>query len=111
MTRIDSQGIEIVDDMDDIKIEDLELPVDENKDDENGNAPLRKQSITIDDPVKVYLKEIGKVPLLTSEEEVELAIRISNGDVAARQRLTKRTSVLLSALQSAIWAEECSSSI
>jgi RNA polymerase primary sigma factor len=43
----------------------------------------------IDDPVKVYLKEIGRVPLLTPEEEVELAIRMAEGDVFARKRLSE----------------------
>ena len=85
---IESQGIEIVEDFDDLKIEDLELTIDENKDDDS-RIPSGEQSITIDDPVKVYLKEIGRVPLLTSEEEVDLAIRISNGDVAAKQRLSE----------------------
>ena len=85
---LDHQGIEIIDDMGDIKIEDLEIPYEDNKDDENG-TPAAETGIAIDDPVKVYLKDIGKVPLLTSEEEVDLAIRISNGDIAARQRLSE----------------------
>ena len=85
---IESQGIEIVEDFDDLKIEDLELEINEHKD-EDGLPVAGEQSITIDDPVKVYLKEIGRVPLLSSEEEVDLAIRISNGNVAAKQRLSE----------------------
>ena len=85
---IEAQGIEIVEDMGEIKIDDIELSYEESKEDENG-VPSSDQNITIDDPVKVYLKEIGRVPLLTSEEEVELAIRISDGDVQAKQRLSE----------------------
>jgi len=44
---------------------------------------------SIDDPVKMYLKDIGKVPLLTSEEEVELAIRMNEGDEIAKRRLSE----------------------
>ena len=45
--------------------------------------------ISIDDPVKVYLKDIGKVPLLTVEEELELAHKMSEGDQAAKKRLSE----------------------
>ena len=85
---IEQQGIEIVEDFDDLKIDDIDISIDDNKD-EDTPAPTGEQSVTVDDPVKVYLKEIGRVPLLSSEEEVDLAIRISNGDVKAKQRLSE----------------------
>ena len=85
---IESQGIEIVEDIGDIKIDDIDLNFSEDKDDDSSVA-APEQGVTIDDPVKVYLKEIGRVPLLTSEEEIELAIRISEGDVKAKQRLSE----------------------
>ena len=56
---------------------------------EELESVLSADSISIDDPVKVYLKEIGRVPLLSAEEEVELAIRMSEGDVAAKKRLSE----------------------
>lgn len=45
--------------------------------------------IAIDDPVKVYLREIGKVPLLNSEEEIGLAIKMAEGDPLAKKRLSE----------------------
>ena len=56
---------------------------------EELESVLSADGISIDDPVKVYLKEIGRVPLLSAEEEVELAIRMSQGDVAAKKRLSE----------------------
>ena len=56
---------------------------------EELESVLIADGISIDDPVKVYLKEIGRVPLLSAEEEVELAIRMSEGDVAAKKRLSE----------------------
>ena len=46
-------------------------------------------NMSLDDPVKVYLREIGRVPLLSSDEEIELAVKISEGSEYAKQRLTE----------------------
>ena len=51
--------------------------------------PTVIENINLDDPVKLYLKEIGRVPLLSSEEEIGLAVRIGEGDEYAKKRLTE----------------------
>ena len=47
------------------------------------------EGVSIDDPVRMYLKEIGKVPLLSADEEIELARRMEEGDIEAKKRLSE----------------------
>ena len=85
---LESMGVEIIEDFADLQMEDLDFtdPSMESEDLENA---LSTEGIAIDDPVKVYLKEIGRVPLLSPEEEIDLAIRIIDGDEAAKKRLSE----------------------
>ena len=68
---------------------DLNLDLDDMSNDDDLEMALSTEGIAIDDPVKIYLKEIGRVPLLSADEEVELAQRMATGDPYARKRLSE----------------------
>ncbi len=86
---LETNGIEIVESVDDIILDDNELVSIESESASDDEQASYTETISTDDPVKAYLKEIGSVPLLTSEEETDLAIRIANGDIRAKQRLSE----------------------
>lgn len=79
-------NIEIVDDsiVDDDAFKDTDIDLVDDLE-----LSLSTEGVSIDDPVKIYLKEIGRVPLLTPDEETELAKRMAEGDSYAKKRLSE----------------------
>ena len=88
-STLEAHGIEIVDDFSDEMLDSISMDIDIPKGFDNTLMTVDNKNAVIDDPVKVYLKDIGRVPLLSPEEEIDLAIRISDDDQEAKDRLTK----------------------
>lgn len=92
---LDSHHIEIIDDLQEEVLKEIEKDAKEVEelDDDDDEAPKGRKQITetlnVDDPVKVYLKEIGRVPLLNAAEEIDLATRMAQGDIEARKKLSE----------------------
>ena len=85
---LESHNVQVVDDFDAGDLEDMDFSL-ETVEAESSNESQSGETVAIDDPVKVYLKEIGRVPLLSAEEETALAMRIIEGDLRAKQRLSE----------------------
>ena len=87
---IDIASADLLPPIDDVLPEVEELAaIEEVTQEEINDTDALADSFSTDDPVRMYLKEIGKVPLLSPEEELELATRMSQGDEEARHRITE----------------------
>ena len=92
--RIEANNIDILkiteeEELDvDVDVEEIVLTEEDEVDMENIDLSV-PDGISIEDPVRMYLKEIGKVPLLSAEEEIDLAMRMEAGDEEAKKRLAE----------------------
>lgn len=86
---IDGANINIIDDFSSEALDGITLEVDLPKETDAADTVATNDNAAMDDPVKVYLKEIGRVPLLTPEEEIEYAMRIADNDPVAKKRLAE----------------------
>lgn len=99
--KLEDSGIDIMgdkeeeesisnDDSEDDEIDSaIDIEVDEEEEEEIKEDLSVPKGISVDDPVRMYLKEIGKIPLLSSEEEIDLAMRMEEGDELAKKKLAE----------------------
>ena len=92
---LENNGIDVFqisddkDDVDDVIILGMEADGEGNEEDIENIDLSVPDGVSIEDPVRMYLKEIGKVPLLSADEEVELAKRMEEGDAEAKKKLAE----------------------
>ena len=88
LDSLEAMGVDVVSEVTEPPEEELMMDDGEEFSAENEDLSV-PEGIATDDPVRMYLKEIGKVPLLTAEEELEIAQRMAAGDEEARKKLSE----------------------
>lgn len=86
---LENMGIEVTGYLDTPEFEEIESEVEQYESAEDMEKMLAQEGLAIDDPVRMYLKEIGQVPLLDAERELILAEQMANGDEDAKMELVK----------------------
>ena len=86
---LESNGIEVTSYINPAEFEDVEAEANQIENNEDVDKVLSQEGLAIDDPVRMYLKEIGKVPLLDADRELLLAQKRSEGDQRAKQELVE----------------------
>jgi RNA polymerase primary sigma factor len=86
LETLDSLGVDVVQEIDLVEPEVQEIASEPAVEELDLSVP---EGVSVDDPVRMYLKEIGKVPLLTAEDEIDIAQRMEQGDMAAKRKLAE----------------------